>query len=130
MFDPSSFVNPTPLAHADASRDVLPRGVNFPKMFYSQTYPHSEEFGTVIKDDDGTNVDSEKELSLEQKLGLAITKKISKKPKYHTEISYIQNHPTRDLQKSLESNISKKIYENEENTKVTYTSSIKETERD
>ncbi|GFT04751.1 uncharacterized protein TNCV_334891 [Trichonephila clavipes] len=28
MFDPSSFVNPTPLAHADASRDVLPRGGN------------------------------------------------------------------------------------------------------
>ncbi|GFV71355.1 hypothetical protein TNCV_3133461 [Trichonephila clavipes] len=26
MFDPSSFTNPTPLAHADASRDVLPRG--------------------------------------------------------------------------------------------------------
>ncbi|GFU32759.1 uncharacterized protein TNCV_1294781 [Trichonephila clavipes] len=26
MFDPSSFVNPTFLAHADASRDVLPRG--------------------------------------------------------------------------------------------------------
>ncbi|GFW30730.1 hypothetical protein TNCV_4088501 [Trichonephila clavipes] len=26
MFDSSSFVNPTPLAHADASRDVLPRG--------------------------------------------------------------------------------------------------------
>ncbi|GFW72505.1 hypothetical protein TNCV_3797331 [Trichonephila clavipes] len=26
MFDPSSFVNPTPLAHADASRDVFPRG--------------------------------------------------------------------------------------------------------
>ncbi|GFV49255.1 uncharacterized protein TNCV_237891 [Trichonephila clavipes] len=26
MFDPSSFVNPSPLAHADASRDVLPRG--------------------------------------------------------------------------------------------------------
>ncbi|GFY05601.1 putative DD41D transposase [Trichonephila clavipes] len=26
MFDPSSFVNPTPLAHADTSRDVLPRG--------------------------------------------------------------------------------------------------------
>ncbi|GFU87929.1 hypothetical protein TNCV_1334991 [Trichonephila clavipes] len=25
MFDPSSFVNPTPLAHADASRDVLAR---------------------------------------------------------------------------------------------------------
>ncbi|GFW05430.1 uncharacterized protein TNCV_3359471 [Trichonephila clavipes] len=26
MFDPSSFANPTPLAHADISRDVLPRG--------------------------------------------------------------------------------------------------------
>ncbi|GFV37944.1 hypothetical protein TNCV_2663571 [Trichonephila clavipes] len=26
MFDPKSFVNPTPLAHADTSRDVLPRG--------------------------------------------------------------------------------------------------------
>ncbi|GFX49034.1 uncharacterized protein TNCV_2798251 [Trichonephila clavipes] len=28
MFDPSSFVNPTHVAHADASRDVLPRGVS------------------------------------------------------------------------------------------------------
>ncbi|GFV52883.1 hypothetical protein TNCV_2875511 [Trichonephila clavipes] len=26
MFDPSPFANPTPLAHADTSRDVLPRG--------------------------------------------------------------------------------------------------------
>ncbi|GFU40730.1 uncharacterized protein TNCV_3230901 [Trichonephila clavipes] len=26
MFDPSSYANPTPLAHADTSRDVLPRG--------------------------------------------------------------------------------------------------------
>ncbi|GFV34661.1 uncharacterized protein TNCV_1449651 [Trichonephila clavipes] len=26
MFDSSSFVNPTPLAHADTSKDVLPRG--------------------------------------------------------------------------------------------------------
>ncbi|GFX81651.1 transposable element Tcb2 transposase [Trichonephila clavipes] len=26
MFDPSSFADPTPLAHADTSRDVLPRG--------------------------------------------------------------------------------------------------------
>ncbi|GFT84887.1 hypothetical protein TNCV_2507281 [Trichonephila clavipes] len=26
MFDPSSFANSTPLAHADISRDVLPRG--------------------------------------------------------------------------------------------------------
>ncbi|GFV34180.1 hypothetical protein TNCV_3483901 [Trichonephila clavipes] len=26
MFDPSSFANPTPLAHADTSKDVLPRG--------------------------------------------------------------------------------------------------------
>ncbi|GFX40073.1 DUF4817 domain-containing protein [Trichonephila clavipes] len=29
MFDPSSFANPTPLAPADASRDVLPRGDSF-----------------------------------------------------------------------------------------------------
>ncbi|GFV83472.1 hypothetical protein TNCV_982351 [Trichonephila clavipes] len=28
MFDSSSYVNPTPLAHADTSRDVLPRGGN------------------------------------------------------------------------------------------------------
>ncbi|GFV53680.1 hypothetical protein TNCV_2091831 [Trichonephila clavipes] len=27
MIDPSSFADPTPLAHADASRDVFPRGV-------------------------------------------------------------------------------------------------------
>ncbi|GFV00955.1 hypothetical protein TNCV_1387691 [Trichonephila clavipes] len=26
MYDSSSFANPTPLAHADTSRDVLPRG--------------------------------------------------------------------------------------------------------
>ncbi|GFW69464.1 hypothetical protein TNCV_488131 [Trichonephila clavipes] len=26
MFDPSSFAIPTPLAHADTSKDVLPRG--------------------------------------------------------------------------------------------------------
>ncbi|GFU55018.1 hypothetical protein TNCV_425281 [Trichonephila clavipes] len=26
MYDPSSFADPTPLAHADTSRDVLPRG--------------------------------------------------------------------------------------------------------
>ncbi|GFW13516.1 hypothetical protein TNCV_1209821 [Trichonephila clavipes] len=30
MFDPSSFADPTPLAHADASRDVFPRGANLP----------------------------------------------------------------------------------------------------
>ncbi|GFT18172.1 hypothetical protein TNCV_183331 [Trichonephila clavipes] len=37
-----------------------------------------EEYGTVTEDDDDdTNVDTEKELSLEQKLELAITKKIS-----------------------------------------------------
>ncbi|GFW97449.1 hypothetical protein TNCV_4991251 [Trichonephila clavipes] len=62
MVDSSSFVSPTPLAHADTSRDVLARG---------------EEFGTVMKDDYDPNVDSEKELSLEQKLKLAITKKKS-----------------------------------------------------
>ncbi|GFY34818.1 hypothetical protein TNCV_845131 [Trichonephila clavipes] len=29
MFDPSSFAKPTPLAHADTSRDVLPSGVHY-----------------------------------------------------------------------------------------------------
>ncbi|GFX09502.1 hypothetical protein TNCV_4698881 [Trichonephila clavipes] len=29
MFDPSSFANTTPLTHADASRDVLPRGKRY-----------------------------------------------------------------------------------------------------
>ncbi|GFY23887.1 transposable element Tc1 transposase [Trichonephila clavipes] len=37
----------------------------------------SKKFGSVIEDDFDTNVGSEKELSLEQKLELAITKKIS-----------------------------------------------------
>ncbi|GFU24960.1 uncharacterized protein TNCV_340041 [Trichonephila clavipes] len=51
--------------------------VDTPDIFYSQTYPHSEELGTVIEDDDDTNIDSEKEFSLEQKLELEMTKKIS-----------------------------------------------------
>ncbi|GFW51312.1 transposable element Tcb1 transposase [Trichonephila clavipes] len=33
MYDPSSFANPTPLAHADTSRDVLPRGVQYPHSY-------------------------------------------------------------------------------------------------
>ncbi|GFU12490.1 adhesion G protein-coupled receptor B2 [Trichonephila clavipes] len=51
--------------------------VDTPDIFYSQTYPHSEELGTVIEDDDDTNIDREKEFSLEQKLELVMTKKIS-----------------------------------------------------
>ncbi|GFS77628.1 hypothetical protein TNCV_819441 [Trichonephila clavipes] len=35
-----------------------------------------KEFGTVIKDDNDTNIDNEKKLALEQKLELAVTKKI------------------------------------------------------
>ncbi|PRD36723.1 UNVERIFIED_CONTAM: hypothetical protein NCL1_07668 [Trichonephila clavipes] len=31
--------------------------------FIPQIYPHSEKFGTVIEDDDDTNVDSENALS-------------------------------------------------------------------
>ncbi|GFS94705.1 uncharacterized protein TNCV_4456201 [Trichonephila clavipes] len=34
---------------------------NFLKIFHPQTYPHSEELGTVTEDDDDTNVDSEKQ---------------------------------------------------------------------
>ncbi|GFV61698.1 hypothetical protein TNCV_188561 [Trichonephila clavipes] len=61
--------------------------VNFIQMFHPQTYPHSEEFGIVIKDDEATTVDNEKELSLEQKLELATAKKIFNKPNYNTEKS-------------------------------------------
>ncbi|GFW19553.1 uncharacterized protein TNCV_1604451 [Trichonephila clavipes] len=38
MFDPSYFADPTPLAHADASRDVLPRegtGEYFPPLQFT-----------------------------------------------------------------------------------------------
>ncbi|GFT57255.1 hypothetical protein TNCV_1692531 [Trichonephila clavipes] len=38
MFDPSSFVNPTPLAHADASRYVLPRGDRWGSRIYFDSY--------------------------------------------------------------------------------------------
>ncbi|GFV52941.1 uncharacterized protein TNCV_2876091 [Trichonephila clavipes] len=41
------------------------------------TLEFGKEFNTVIEDDYDTNVDSEKELSLEQTLELAITRKIS-----------------------------------------------------
>ncbi|GFV70003.1 hypothetical protein TNCV_5074681 [Trichonephila clavipes] len=37
MFDTSSFVNPTPLAHADTSRDVLPRGGTSQAVFGKST---------------------------------------------------------------------------------------------
>ncbi|GFV31435.1 uncharacterized protein TNCV_134741 [Trichonephila clavipes] len=51
--------------------------VNFLKIVQPQTYSYSEEFGTVIDDDDTAK--REKELSLEQKLELAITEKNSTK---------------------------------------------------
>ncbi|GFV70789.1 uncharacterized protein TNCV_1946991 [Trichonephila clavipes] len=50
---------------------------NFLKTFNSQTYPHSKEFLTVIYNDDDTNKDSEKKLSLKQKLELMLPKKNS-----------------------------------------------------
>ncbi|GFT84171.1 hypothetical protein TNCV_1149962 [Trichonephila clavipes] len=49
----------------------------FLKFSARKPYPLSEEFGTVIEDYDGTYVDSEKDLFLEQKLELAIPKKFS-----------------------------------------------------
>ncbi|GFU20739.1 hypothetical protein TNCV_3176721 [Trichonephila clavipes] len=39
MFDPSSFANPTPLAHADTSRDVLPRGGTSQRCSYESRVP-------------------------------------------------------------------------------------------
>ncbi|GFU14440.1 uncharacterized protein TNCV_329011 [Trichonephila clavipes] len=48
MFDPSSFADPTPLAHADTSRDVLPRGAetfyfNVLEILRTITHPLSTE---------------------------------------------------------------------------------------
>ncbi|GFW86786.1 hypothetical protein TNCV_2809411 [Trichonephila clavipes] len=48
----------------------------FLKFVTHRPYPHSEEFGTTIEDDDDINVNAQKELSLEHKLELEITKKI------------------------------------------------------
>ncbi|GFV21634.1 general transcription factor II-I repeat domain-containing protein 2A [Trichonephila clavipes] len=44
MFDPSSYANPTPLAHADTSRDVLPRGGT------SQNEPTRLKMGSAVGD--------------------------------------------------------------------------------
>ncbi|GFV79673.1 hypothetical protein TNCV_1724981 [Trichonephila clavipes] len=40
MFDPSSFANPTPLAHADTSRDVLPKQVQPPRAWHHSKRMH------------------------------------------------------------------------------------------
>ncbi|GFY23057.1 hypothetical protein TNCV_3762971 [Trichonephila clavipes] len=55
----------------------LPRGISWALFRLRQTeiYPHSDEFGTIIEDEADTNINSEKELSLELKLELVITKK-------------------------------------------------------
>ncbi|GFW18878.1 mariner Mos1 transposase [Trichonephila clavipes] len=43
MIDSSSYVNPTPLAHADTSRDVIPRGVTSQGVVFhhDNTKPHT-----------------------------------------------------------------------------------------
>ncbi|GFU25412.1 hypothetical protein TNCV_1488671 [Trichonephila clavipes] len=46
-------------------------------IFLDKVDTPDKELGTVIEDDDDTNIDSEKDFSLEQKLELAMTKKIS-----------------------------------------------------
>ncbi|GFT67415.1 transposable element Tcb2 transposase [Trichonephila clavipes] len=50
MFDPSSFVNPTPLAHADASRDVLPRGGNWTAAEWNQVVFSDESRSNLSSD--------------------------------------------------------------------------------
>ncbi|GFU63592.1 hypothetical protein TNCV_4256331 [Trichonephila clavipes] len=60
-----------------AYHDQQPIGDNASSAFKNTRTEHlKKELGTVIEDDDDTNVDSEKEFSLEQKLNLAIAKKI------------------------------------------------------
>ncbi|GFX14006.1 hypothetical protein TNCV_612111 [Trichonephila clavipes] len=43
MFDPSSFADPTPLVHADTSRDVLPRGEHGRDIRLSYTYEKNSD---------------------------------------------------------------------------------------
>ncbi|GFX77106.1 transposable element Tcb1 transposase [Trichonephila clavipes] len=47
MFDPSSFANPTPLAHADTSRDVLPRGVINDVPFELLSFANTLDYATL-----------------------------------------------------------------------------------
>ncbi|GFU51005.1 hypothetical protein TNCV_4461971 [Trichonephila clavipes] len=49
-------------------RKILSLQRTFLQPFIRIPIPHSEEFGTVIEVDDDTNIDSKKELSLQQKL--------------------------------------------------------------
>ncbi|GFU63825.1 uncharacterized protein TNCV_3496371 [Trichonephila clavipes] len=60
MFDSSSFVNPTPLAHADTSRDVLPRRETSQVYCNARTFIDSFAlYGLVesfFKNDEGHNV--------------------------------------------------------------------------
>ncbi|GFS78241.1 uncharacterized protein TNCV_3172011 [Trichonephila clavipes] len=46
MYDSSPYVNPTPLAHADASRDVLPRGV---PSWYGGTLNNHRESSLLVR---------------------------------------------------------------------------------
>ncbi|GFW16365.1 zinc finger MYM-type protein 1 [Trichonephila clavipes] len=54
MFDPSPFASPTPLAHTDTSRDVLPRGGTSQK-YYSiamdsePDLSHNDQLAVVLR---------------------------------------------------------------------------------
>ncbi|GFV73893.1 hypothetical protein TNCV_2641571 [Trichonephila clavipes] len=49
MFDASSFVNPTPLAHADISRYVLPRGGT--SQFLEYVYDKKKQYQILSLDE-------------------------------------------------------------------------------
>ncbi|GFS95647.1 hypothetical protein TNCV_886041 [Trichonephila clavipes] len=83
------------LSKRQISRPEFLKSIPCPKIFRRSSQNVSAAHQSIAIDVMPTP--GEKELSLEQKLELAITKRISK---YHAEISYIQNHPTRDLQES------------------------------
>ncbi|GFW73499.1 uncharacterized protein TNCV_2801631 [Trichonephila clavipes] len=69
MFDPSSFANPTPLAHADTSRDALPKGGTShggtdieprPSVLESDTLTNSLFFlGHILRSSALVNVEAE-----------------------------------------------------------------------
>ncbi|GFV69211.1 hypothetical protein TNCV_3861351 [Trichonephila clavipes] len=65
MFDPSPFAIPTPLAHADTSRDVLPRGgtsqthfetLGWERLYHPQYSPSEGALSAMLKSNKSLNL--------------------------------------------------------------------------
>ncbi|GFS60245.1 retrovirus-related Pol polyprotein from transposon 17.6 [Trichonephila clavipes] len=82
MFDPSSFADPTPLAHADASRDVLPRGASARAIADNFFDNYISRFGAPIKlsSDNAPQFISDIFEKLSQRLGIRHVKTVVYRP--------------------------------------------------